>query len=78
MKDRKGQKKPCAIFKFRSADDPQVQSFQDPKEAMVDKTSGLSEVKLEHEFQELFNLRPNDRNFNWRTVEFVQGCVKDG
>lgn len=38
-KDRKGQKKPCAIFKFKSEDS-----------SLVDKTQGLSEVKLEHEF----------------------------
>ena len=31
----------------------------------------------ETEFEKLFLTRQIDRNFNWKTVEYVQTCVKD-
>ena len=61
------------IVKYRSANDPEVLQFNTDK----DTTGGLSEVKTELEFSALFEIRTNDRNFNWKTVENVQTCVKD-
>jgi len=63
--------------KYRAANDPEVAQFHDYTTKSIDTTQGLSEIKNEVEFQTLLETRPNDRNFNWRTVEYIQTCVKD-
>jgi hypothetical protein len=38
---------------------------------------GLSEVLTDKDFSNMFDKKPNAKDFNWRTVEYVQSCIKD-
>lgn len=37
----------------------------------------MSEVLSEKELQALFEHKPNSKEFNWKSVEQIQTCVKD-
>lgn len=77
-KARNKQKNPATvIIKFRSMNDPEMMgSMESQTRGEAQLTSGHSEVKTDLEFQELFQKRLNDRSFNWKTVEYVQTCIK--
>jgi hypothetical protein len=60
------------IVKYRGKDDPDLQGT-------VDDTyqGGLSEVLTDKDFSNMFEKKQNAKDFNWKTVEYVQSCVKD-
>ena len=43
----------------------------------LDDTQGMSEVLSEKELQALFEHKPNSKEFNWKSVQQIQTCVKD-
>jgi len=34
-------------------------------------------VLTDKDFSNMFDKKPNAKDFNWRTVEYVQSCIKD-
>ena len=64
------------IVKFRAMTDPEIvhnKDYQAHGENSL--TTGHSEVKTENELKEF--LGKNSRQFDWKTVDYIQSCVKD-
>lgn len=61
------------IVKYRAANDPELAGT----EPCSDFTFGLSEILSDREFSNMFDKKPNAKDFNWKAVEYIQACVKD-
>ena len=73
MQDANFKNSAAVIIKYRDRSDPELSLADLPS----DYVAGLSEVLSDSEFLSLFQKKLNAKDFNWRTVEYIQTCVKD-
>lgn len=74
MQDANFKNSAAVIIKYRDRSDPELALADLPSGDFV---AGLSEVLSDSEFRGLFQQKLNAKDFNWRTVEYIQTCVKD-
>lgn len=75
---KKGEEKKnlsIVIVKYRAANDPEL-AGSDPQSG-DNFNAGLAEVLTDKDLETMFNKKPNSKDFNWKTVEYIQTCVKD-
>lgn len=63
------------IVKYRAANDPELAGSD--TYSPDNFSFGLSEVLTDKDFSIMFDKKPNSKDFNWKTVEYIQTCVKD-